>query len=472
MGNEYVLNKSKSISSCSVLSFFPSIRLILLLQCCLGLSDGNPGHKSATLPLTLGSTTKKFAKKFLHDMRSSLDLRNQVIYTSHQLPSACGIGRGGLVCIAGDYYFVFFPQKIKVCAKDEKIAFLESTATNLREDCKQLQGALYASTPTTSFAQNNSNTSRPSTTSNIQPVPNRPTSGVIPYEAEGTLRMNRLTMANTSRSLSSLRNEDPRDSSSRIGINRSMLTSTPIKEGPPNSTIQSGARESLKCAPTGVSTWTQTTETAFALCARCSDTQDCLVSIAASISDLCSKHHLCSALASTDWRDLARVGGLELSTWEGAFRKDVNNIEGYCSQLEGRAEKLALESDARREETARIEAESNSLRSQIHSLQSAMHEIQQKNECALTQSKETFASQLRIVEEANSREEMRNARLSEKLNGTQKQVTHFRALVAQLGMQEPSCPLMISGGLVVCLQSKLFGGRLASSCPTTPRGEF
>ena len=262
--------------------------------------------------------------------------------------------------------------------------------------------------------------------------------------------MNRLTMANTSRSLSSLRNEDPRDSSSRIGINRSMLTSTPIKEESPKSTIQSGAREGLKCGATGVSTWTQTTETAFALCARCSDTQDCLVSIAASISDLCSKHRLCSALASTDWRDLARVGGLELSTWEGAFRKDVDSIEGYCSQLEARADKLACESDAHREETARIEAESTSLRSQIHSLQSAMHEIRQKNECSLAQSKETFASQLRILEEANSREEMRNARLSEKLNGTQKQVTHFRALVAQLGMQEPSCTLMISGGLVMC----------------------
>lgn len=327
---------------------------------------------------------------------------------------------------------------------------MESTATNLREDCKQLQGALYSSTPIISFAQNNSNTSRPSTTSNIQAVPNRPTSGIIPYEAEGTLRMNRLTMANTSRSLSSLRNEDPRDSSSRIGINRSMLTSTPIKEESPKSTIQSGAREGLKCGATGVSTWTQTTETAFALCARCSDTQDCLVSIAASISDLCSKHRLCSALASTDWRDLARVGGLELSTWEGAFRKDVDSIEGYCSQLEARADKLACESDAHREETARIEAESTSLRSQIHSLQSAMHEIQQKNECSLAQSRKTFASQLRILEEANSREEMRNARLSEKLNGTQKQVTHFRALVAQLGMQEPSCTLMISGGLVMC----------------------
>ena len=325
---------------------------------------------------------------------------------------------------------VFFP---KVCTKDEKIASLELTAINLRENCKQLQGSLYGSIPTTSFAQNNSNTSRPSTTSNVLAVPSRPTSGVIPYEAEGTLRMNRLTMANTSRSLSSLRNEDLRDPGSGIGMNRSLLTSTPIEEESPNSTIQSGVRDSLKCAPTGVSTWTQTTETAFALCARCSDTQDCLVSIAASISDLCSKHRLCSASGNTDWRALARVGGLELTTWERAFRKDVDSIKGYCSQLESRADKLALESDAHREETARIEAESKSLQSQIHSLQSTMHEIQHRNECSLAKSKETFASHLRILEETTSREEMRNARLNEELNGTQKQVTHFRALVAQLG---------------------------------------
>jgi len=53
-------------------------RLVLLLQCCLRFSDENLGHKSTTLPLTIGSATKKFAKRFLHDMCSSLDLREQV----------------------------------------------------------------------------------------------------------------------------------------------------------------------------------------------------------------------------------------------------------------------------------------------------------------------------------------------------------------------------------------------------------
>ena len=244
------------------------------------------------------------------------------------------------------------------------------------------------------------------------------------------------------RSLSSLRNEGAGDFSNGRKSNPTtgLVTSTPIGEEP-DSTTQSSSSEYVcsKAAPVGMNASTQTTETAFALCARCSETQDSLVSIAASVSGICSKHHLGSALADTDWRALARVGGLELKHWEGALGEDLSSIGDYCCQLENRADQLASESSMHREATARIELESKSLSSQIHSLQSAIHEIQEKNECTLSESRETFATHLKQLEDANRTEELRNARLREELNGTQKQVTHLTTLMAQLGKDTFLC---------------------------------
>lgn len=237
-----------------------------------------------------------------------------------------------------------------------------------------------------------------------------------------------------SRSLSSLRNEGARDFISGRKSSSGLVSSVPFGEEP-DATTQSGSSEYMrgKTTPKRESTSTQTTETAFALCARCSETQDTLVSIAASVSSICSKHRLGSALADTDWRALANVGGLELTHWEGAFRNDLNSIEDYCCQLKGRADRLASESNMHREATARIELESKSLSSQIHSLQSAICEIQQRNDRTLAESREMFAAHLKQLEEANSKEELRNARLREELSGTQQQVTHLRALMAELG---------------------------------------
>jgi ACR3 family arsenite efflux pump ArsB len=59
------------------LSLIP--RLLFLLQCCVTLSDGALGQRSTTLPLTLGSTVKKFSKRMLQTSNAVKNFQKQVI---------------------------------------------------------------------------------------------------------------------------------------------------------------------------------------------------------------------------------------------------------------------------------------------------------------------------------------------------------------------------------------------------------
>ena len=54
-------------------------RLLFLLQCCIALSDQTLSKCSTNLPLTLGSTVKKFSKKILQGSATVRDVRKQVL---------------------------------------------------------------------------------------------------------------------------------------------------------------------------------------------------------------------------------------------------------------------------------------------------------------------------------------------------------------------------------------------------------
>lgn len=310
-------------------------------------------------------------------------------------------------------------------AKDEQINSMGLTITKLEQDCQQLREALRNSTPTTS---------RPTTTG---PSPHsRPMASAVPYEAEATLRMNRL-----SRSVCSLRNDGHTEQGVVTSASLSAVSSIPI--GEERCKVDKSSNSMLHHRPPpGVSVSTQTTDTAFALCARCAETHTSLVSIAASLSGLCSKHQLVSTLATTDWETLASVGGLELNKWEGALERDLASVDSYCDNLANRIESLSSELAIERETIGKLEEESKLLSSQIDSLQESIEQMQRRSESSLSQSRETFAAQLRRLEVANRKQEGRSRRLAEELNAAQKQEAHLRALVAELG----GCGL-VPGGL-------------------------
>ena len=113
---------------------------------------------------------------------------------------------------------------------------------------------------------------------------------------------------------------------------------------------------------------TQTTETAFALCVRCSDTQDSLVNIAQSVSTVCSKHNQKSSLSQTDWEALAKVEGLDIKKWSSCLESDLSCLESYTGHLEETVEKLKIEQSDDREIIGNLENEIDTLSSQIDSL--------------------------------------------------------------------------------------------------------
>ena len=53
-------------------------RLLLVLQCCVRLSDSVSGQKPTTLPLTLGSAIKKFSRRIKQDHSTMRDIKEGV----------------------------------------------------------------------------------------------------------------------------------------------------------------------------------------------------------------------------------------------------------------------------------------------------------------------------------------------------------------------------------------------------------
>ena len=317
----------------------------------------------------------------------------------------------------------------------------------LQEHCQLLQDSLHNSIPTVSFTVANSTQSRPATSratgSGLPPShggsrQNRPTSSGIPYEAEGTLKLNHLSKPG--RSLSSLVGQktgeygDNFHGLSSRSTSEVASVSTPV----PNVTDSDKIHVSFQANTSrqnGVSVSTQTIETAFALCARCSETQNCLVSIADRVSVVCSRHtqETEPALAATDWGRLAKVGGLELGEWERALHEDLSTFDGYCCKLEDSCARLALEIDTQKEVIESLQSESSVLTSQINSLRTDSEELRQRSEASLARSKEESTRQQRELQLAVGQLEARNGELAGKLSAVREQEAHLRSCVAQLG---------------------------------------
>ena len=131
---------------------------------------------------------------------------------------------------------------------------------------------------------------------------------------------------------------------------------------------------------------TQTTVTAFALCARCSDTHAVLVNAANSVVSVFSKHGQKSIMASTNWSAMAEVGGLVLEGWKGSFDSDLNGLDVYCQKQQERISRLVSERELLQETVGKMESELQLLGSQIESLQVPVRScvrVQYNMSCAL-----------------------------------------------------------------------------------------
>ena len=230
-----------------------------------------------------------------------------------------------------------------MCAREEMVASLESTVSDL-------QSTIVQRTPSSDS------------------IPPDPVTRV-PYEALGTMKINRLSSSvdmlsqQPSKPLSSVDTRTSVDTRSSVVVDHSKASSTV--------TVNS----STLLAPQCTSVSTQTTETGFALCVKCSDTHRALVELAQCVSEVTTSHDMTCSLGGVDWAGLASVGGLEIGRWTECFRRDLESLSGHATGLEVRVQGLREQLEGQREVTIRMEGEIESLTAQVNALQVSKYKV-------------------------------------------------------------------------------------------------
>lgn len=121
-------------------------------------------------------------------------------------------------------------------------------------------------------------------------------------------------------------------------------------------------------APNVTDACIQTTDTAFALCAQCTETQSALVDSAKLISILSDRNLLKSKFSSCDWDTLMKIGRLDVANWYEALQTDVAALDERSCLLMKSIEDLNLERDQLEESSQGFISEIQALEMQLGSL--------------------------------------------------------------------------------------------------------
>ena len=150
-----------------------------------------------------------------------------------------------------------------------------------------------------------------------------------------------------------------------------MTSSSPHPQASPTplSLLQQVSLPSPTQQATLLSTSTQTTDTAFALCAQCSNTQQMLIEVADLMATLCHEQEEKSSMAKVDWQALAKVDGLEVSKWRRCLKTDLRSVSELCRRLRERVGGLELECDTHKSVVGKLENEMEQLSTQMDALQ-------------------------------------------------------------------------------------------------------
>ena len=206
--------------------------------------------------------------------------------------------------------------------------------------------------------------------------------------------------------------------------------STPLKDN--LSTVHSlttGVETQPKC--TTVST--QTTETAFALCVKCSSTQSTLVSAAGRLAELCRSLHLPSLMARTDWEREAEIGGLEPGRWGEAMATDLAAIDSRSRALGEMVDNLGEELTRQKELERALKSKISRLMSESESLQRTIDEGEKRRVRELASCSESSSVRLREVEATQRVLQEHCGQLEEQLSTARGEKVELRALLAEIG---------------------------------------
>ena len=145
---------------------------------------------------------------------------------------------------------------------------------------------------------------------------------------------------------------------------------------------------------------TQTAETSFAMCVRCSYTLKTLTSTAGKLQELCQSLHLSSRLSDSNWDMEAEVGTLDPGRWSEAVGSDLDAIR---RAYETKEEELVSLTDTLVQQKCReekLQSKLNHVSLQMSDLQDKAAESERNHAMELASCREAGSVGLREVEGA------------------------------------------------------------------------
>ena len=211
---------------------------------------------------------------------------------------------------------------------------------------------------------------------------------MVPYEARNTLRMSRIQSSQSDRHLSS-NHESSQPQSSPL----TPLTSRSVQS-------QQLTTNCDQTVPNCTTVSTQTAETAFAMCVRCSSTLKTLTSTAGQLQELCHCVHVPSQLSDTDWAREAETGSLDPEKWAEGVESDLEtirtNFQTKDKELAGLRDSLA-DQRSREEE---LESKLSQMLLEVNELRERAAERERNHVKELASCREAGSAQLREAERA------------------------------------------------------------------------
>ena len=138
---------------------------------------------------------------------------------------------------------------------------------------------------------------------------------------------------------------------------------------------------------------TQTAETAFAMCVRCSSTLKTLTSTAGKLQELCHCVHVPSQLSDTDWAREAETGSLDPGKWAEGVESDLETIR---TNFQTKDKELA-DQKSREEE---LESKLSQMLLEVNELRERAAERERNHVKELASCREAGSAQLREAERA------------------------------------------------------------------------
>lgn len=243
----------------------------------------------------------------------------------------------------------------------------------------------------------------------------------VPYEAKGTLKINTL-ITSQSVQLPALESQQ-----SVRASHSSPVISTSIALPPAPRSCAATIP-----APTYTSVSTQTTETMFALCMRCSATQSTLISTATKLVEFCHSLELASQTSEINWSSEVERGSLDPARWGREVQKDFENIKNHCKILTDEAECLKRKLNQRKEMEEDLHLKLSQLIAEKKSLQQIVAESKERHMQELFICRESAAGKMKEIREVQTLIERKNSNLKEELNLVKQEKAKLRALLATI----------------------------------------